>query len=120
MNDVLLAVLVSLAGGLGAASRYVIDMAFPEPLRERFSAGLLAVNLSGSFVLGLLTGLTLDHAVMMIVATGFLGGYTTFSAASLECIRQCLERRWWAAVLVGPGMLLATWAAATVGILCTA
>jgi fluoride exporter len=50
------------------------------------------VNLSGTLVLGLLVGATLHGDAYRVVATGFLGAYTTFSAWMLESYREVEER----------------------------
>ena len=52
--------------------------------RRGHPLGTLAVNLSGTLVLGVLVGATLDGDAYRIAATGFLGAYTTFSAWMLE------------------------------------
>lgn len=96
MSPLLLAA-VAVAGGLGAATRFALDGA----LRSRFSGalpvGTILINLSGSFVLGLLTGLAaaavLPEEARAIAGTGFLGGFTTFSAASVETVRLATARR---------------------------
>ena len=56
MTPVLLALLVSLAGGAGAAARFLVDTAIPVRIRERFPLGTFLINVSGSFVLGLIAG----------------------------------------------------------------
>jgi CrcB protein len=97
------------AGGLGAVARLVLDGA----VRERTGAaglGTVLINLSGSLLLGLLTGLAaasvLPEAVRLVVGTGFLGGYTTFSTASVEAVRLAQQRRWAAAAGHGVGVLV--------------
>lgn len=75
---------VALGGGLGAVLRYVVGMSLTFPF------GTLAVNIAGSFVIGLVwvifaaRGL---HAWLPFVMTGLLGGFTTFSAFSLDTMR---------------------------------
>lgn len=110
---------IAATGGLGAALRYLIDAQVTSHLGSRFPWGLLVVNLSGSFALGLLTGLALDHRWTAVVSIGFLGGYTTFSAASLDTVSLLRERRYAAALLNGPGMLVACTALALAGIVLT-
>lgn len=68
-----------LAGGLGAVARLLVDGLVAARLGTRFPFGTLVINISGAFVLGLLTALTLPHAWAFVVGTGLLGAYTTFS-----------------------------------------
>lgn len=108
---------VALAGGLGAAARLVLDGA----VRQRvpgYPLGTLLVNLTGSLLLGLVAGLAgaaLPPAVQLVAGTGFLGGYTTFSAAAVETVRLAQEDRWSAALLHGVGMLVGSVALAALG-----
>jgi CrcB protein len=112
--------LLVVAGGLGAVSRFVVDGLIQARAGAAFPLGTLVINVSGSLILGLLTGLTMAHllpdAVRLVVGTGFLGGYTTFSTASFETVRLVQERRIPAALLYGLGALLATAAVAGLGL----
>jgi CrcB protein len=111
---------VALAGGLGAAARFLLDGVIRARVGSGFPLGTMVVNVTGSFALGLLTGLGLIHAVpdqlRLIAGTGFLGGYTTFSTASVETVRLVQEHRTTAALLQGLGTLLLTAAAAAAGL----
>lgn len=111
---------VAAAGGIGAATRLVLDGVVRSHIRTSFPLGTVLVNVTGSLLLGFLTGLTLAqllpaewHAVL---GAGFLGGYTTFSTASYETVRLIQERRPGAALLHGLGMLVSSCAAAAVGL----
>ena len=112
--------LLVLAGGLGAVARFVVDSLIRARAGAAFPLGTLVINISGSLILGLLTGLTmaqlLPDAVRLVAGTGFLGGYTTFSTASFETVRLVQERRVPAALLYGLGTLLATTAVAGLGL----
>jgi CrcB protein len=109
---------VMVAGGFGAAARLLLDGAVRERT-EVSGLGTVLVNLSGSLLLGLVAGLAaaslLPSPVRLVVGTGFLGGYTTFSTASVETVRLLQQRRWAAASLLGLGMLLAAVALAGAG-----
>lgn len=109
-------VLLVVAGGLGAVARFVIDGAVRSRIGPGSPLGTVLINVSGSLVLGLVTGLTLSHAlpeaVQLVVGTGFLGGYTTFSTASFETVRLVQVQRLRAALLNGFGTLLTTTLAA--------
>jgi CrcB protein len=75
---------------------------------------------SGSFALGLLTGLALQAVVApewtAVLGTGLLGGYTTFSTASVETVRLLAAGRRGAAVANGLGMLVACVGVASLGL----
>ena len=83
------------AGAVGAPARYLVDAWMGDRTIGPFPWGTFVVNVSGSFVLGLLTGLALYHALpqapKVILGTGFCGAYTTFSAFSFETVRLVEE-----------------------------
>ncbi len=87
----LVVALMSLAGGLGAVFRFVVDGFIGSRTRMALPVGTVLVNVLGSLVLGVVAGLVLNDrlsaATMTIVGTGFLGGFTTFSTASIETVR---------------------------------
>ncbi|MBN9187444.1 MAG: CrcB family protein, partial [Microbacterium sp.] len=76
-------VALSVAGGVGAGCRFVVDGFVKGRVRAAFPVGTAIINVTGSFLLGLVTGLALAHTLppewRLILGTGFLGGYTTFS-----------------------------------------
>ena len=117
----LLLLLLALAGGVGAAARLLVDGAVRARFGDRLPWGTIAINLSGSLVLGLLTGLAdgggLSRPVLLVLGTGLLGGYTTFSAASIETVRLLQAGRTGAALLNGFGVLIAAVLLALVGLL---
>ncbi|MBO1805633.1 fluoride efflux transporter FluC [Leucobacter ruminantium] len=116
MSPAMLALWIAAAGGVGAAARYLVDTSLPRRFRARFPWGIAIINLTGSFALGVLTGLALEHPVAGIASVGFLGGYTTFSTASLDTVQLLRERRTLAALANGPGVLAASVALAVLGI----
>jgi len=85
--------LTALAGGLGAALRLVVDGLVRSIAGTRLPWGTLAINLTGSLGLGALVGSQPSAAIAAVVGTGLLGGFTTFSTASLETAVLVLERR---------------------------
>lgn len=104
-------------GGLGAGARYVVDGAIMRGRRGIFPVGILVVNVIGSFLLGLLTGIPhLAPAWLAILGTGVLGGFTTFSSVAVETVLLARRRRRdWAWVnLVGTFVLCLV--AASVGL----
>ena len=87
----IIALLVGLGASFGSVSRYVIDQAVTRSRATAFPAGTWVINITGSFILGLLTGLAAHHGlpanVVTVVGTGVCGGYTTFSTFSFETLR---------------------------------
>lgn len=85
-----LALLVALAGGVGAVLRALLIHHIGVRRTDPLPLGTLLVNASGSLVLGVLTGLALYHGLgsraMAVVGVGLCGGYTTWSTASWESI----------------------------------
>lgn len=83
-------VLVFLGGAVGAPLRYVIDRWVQAHHGLRFPLGTLAVNLVGCFLLGVVAGGVADAGwsahTQALLGTGFCGGFTTFSAFSMETI----------------------------------
>src|SRR5436189_2241414 len=84
------------AGGLGAGARFLIDGAVRRRWPTTIPVGTLFINITGSLLLGILTGLVLFHAgsgdLLLVIGTGFCGGYTTFSTASVETVRLIQDR----------------------------
>ncbi len=113
-------VLLSIAGGGGAVLRFVVDGLVRGRAGTRLPWATAIINVSGSLVLGLLTGLLtrgLPPEVLLVLGTGVLGGYTTFSTASVETVRLLQQRRIGASLLYGVGGLVLSVAAALLGVL---
>lgn len=83
--------LVGLGGAVGSVARYLVGVALAASLGPTFPWGTLAVNVTGSFAAGLLVGTgdvrALSTSTRLLAMTGFLGGYTTFSAFAAETVR---------------------------------
>jgi len=77
-------VAVGLRGGAGAVARVVLDAAITRRTKSPFPLGILAVNLSGALLLGLLAGAALDGDADTLIGGGLLGAYTTFSTWMLQ------------------------------------
>ncbi len=85
---------------------------------DRFPFGILVVNVTGSFALGLLMALApVPEPWHSIIGIGLLGGYTTFSTVSVETVLLAQRRRRTQALLNVVGTLAATLVAALAGIL---
>jgi CrcB protein len=82
---------IAAGGAIGALGRHWISQAIAQWLGHGFPYGTLGVNIMGSFVLGLLVSLfaekfALNQEVRGFIVVGLLGGFTTFSAFSLEAV----------------------------------
>ena len=83
--------LVGLGGAIGSIARYLVGVALVALLGPAFPWGTLAVNVFGSFAAGALVGTAdargLATSTRLFAMTGFLGGFTTFSAFAAETVR---------------------------------
>jgi fluoride exporter len=88
---VITALAVGAAASFGAVARYLVDQSVARRFGKVFPLGTFLINITGSFVLGLLTGLAAHHGLspqaVAIAGTGVCGGYTTFSTYSYETVR---------------------------------
>ena len=80
-----------IGGALGAVMRYLVSNGFYSLLGRDFPYGTLAVNVIGSFLMGVLTVLLIDRGevdplIKLAVLVGFLGSFTTFSTFSLDTL----------------------------------
>ena len=80
---------IAVGGAFGAVSRYLVTFQVMRVMGVAFPYGTLAVNVVGSFVIGLIIELlaskfTLSPELRALLVTGFLGGFTTFSTFSLD------------------------------------
>jgi fluoride exporter len=84
-------VLVAIAGALGGPLRYIVDNLVSDRTEGAFPYGTMVVNASGSLLLGILTGLAMYHGLArtprVVLGTGLIGSYTTFSTFSFETIQ---------------------------------
>lgn len=81
--------LVAAGGALGASLRHVVNLGALRLLGPGFPWGTLAINIAGSFAMGMFVELLArrfdaSNELRLFVATGILGGFTTFSAFSLD------------------------------------
>ena len=91
----MLIALLVLGGAIGAPARYLVDGVVQSRSRGVAPWGTLVINVSGSFVLGVVTGAVLYHGLGPLpktaLGTGFCGAYTTFSTFSYETVRLLEE-----------------------------
>jgi CrcB protein len=78
---------VALLGGVGALLRFRLDALVQVRFAGEFPLGTFAVNLAGSFCLGVLTGLSVTGDTLLLAGTALLGSFTTFSTWMLETER---------------------------------
>lgn len=111
---------LGLAGGVGAVCRVVLEGALTGRRPRVFPLPTLLINVTGSLLLGLLTGLVLSHGVpdawRAVLGTGFCGGFTTFSTASVAGVRLAEQDRGGLALVNAVGTLVLTLLAAAAGL----
>jgi len=85
MPDILI---VFIGGGLGSISRYLISQLVNTHFNTNFPLGTFTVNIVGCFLIGVIMALSekfnLSNAWILLLSTGFCGGFTTFSTFSYE------------------------------------
>lgn len=89
--------LISFGAVLGAISRWQLGV-WLNPLVSQFAFGTLMTNVLGCFLIGIALGLNLQESSKLLLITGFLGSFTTFSAFSAEIGEKLLQEKWLNAV----------------------
>ncbi|HXD62866.1 MAG TPA: CrcB family protein [Lacisediminihabitans sp.] len=101
--------LLAVAGGVGAALRLALNGFVHGRVRPNYPVAMSIINVSGSFVLGLATGLTAGHVLSeqwsLLIGVGLVGGFTAFSTTSFQTLRLLQERRLWLAFANSFGMI---------------
>lgn len=109
-----------IAGGVGAPARYLLEGLVQDRTDGAFPWGTFVVNMTGSLLLGLITGAALYHSFpstpKVWLGTGFCGAYTTFSTFTFETIRLLEEGAVVDALANATASLLTGTAAAAVGL----
>ena len=96
--------LISLGAIFGANARYWLGDWAAQRFGTSFPMGTLIINVTGSFALGLFLTIAterflLDPRWRLVIAIGFLGGYTTFSTYTYESVNLLLTGQWFAGLL---------------------
>lgn len=112
----LLLVAVAAAGGAGAVVRWMLEATVNRRTGGTFPWGVLVVNISGSFALGVVVAVAGTTPLADVIGTGFLGGYTTFSSVAATTALLADRRLHRAAILNASGSLVLSVAAAVAGI----
>ena len=113
--------LVGLGGFVGAITRYLVDVRVTEAGSGSFPWGTLAVNASGSFLVGVAFALIVERVALPAdlrapLMIGFLGAYTTFSTLALESWRMIEDGAWLLAALNLGGSVLIGMVAVIAGV----
>lgn len=110
-----------IGGGIGATLRFVIDGLIMRRVTSGYPWGTAVINATGSFLVGLLTGLAdssvLDSPWLFIIGSGLMGGYTTFGSAMVDTVHLIQKGRIRDAWVNGLGMIVVTVLVATLGLL---
>jgi CrcB protein len=121
MNQWAAVAAVAAGGAFGSVLRFLVGMWFLQRVGAGFPWGTLAVNLSGAFAIGIVmhvaqTRLGLSPYFRVFLATGILGGYTTFSAFAYETLLLGRDALTMQSVLYGFGSVIAGVVAVVLGI----
>lgn len=124
MNQWTAAGAVALGGAIGSVLRFFVGTWFLQRFGPGFPWGTLAVNVTGSFAIGIVltlaqTRIGLSPAMRLFLATGILGGYTTFSAFAYETLLLARDANALQSVAYGVGSVAAGVAAGVLGIVLT-
>jgi fluoride exporter len=101
--------LAAASGGVGAALRLGLNGLVHRRVRPDWPVAMSIINVTGSFVLGLVTGLAgrdgLSDRWSLLIGVGLVGGFTAFSTTSLQTLRLVQDRRIWLALANSLGMV---------------
>lgn len=111
---------VAVAGGAGAVARFAVDHSVTSRLASSAPWGTWLVNVSGSFLAGVVAGLVasevLSFELAAVISGGFLGAYTTFSTATVQAALQLEDAPRAAGIANLIGTLVTSILAAVVGV----
>ena len=97
-------VMVVVGGGAGSLVRYLVGTAIMTRTGSRFPLGTVFINITGSFLIGLVMTLLTNRLspypnLRLLLVVGFLGGYTTFSSFEWETLGLVRDGGWWLGLL---------------------
>jgi len=112
--------LMALAGGVGAALRLLLNASVHRRIASTYPVAMSVINVSGSFVLGLVVGLAggrvMPQSWTVVLGVGLVGGFTAFSTTSFQTLRLLQEHHTVLALLNSFGMLAAAVVVAAIGL----
>jgi fluoride exporter len=119
-STAILTLLVGFAGASGAVVRYLLGRFIAERVSLQLPLGTFVINITGAFLIGFIFALTskkiMQPQIQLVLATGFLGGYTTFSTMSWEGMQLARGGSTRASSLYLGGSMLCGLIAATLGL----
>lgn len=101
---------VGIGGFFGAIARYYISEQLNKDVENNIPLGTLTVNMLGSFLLGVLIGFSESEIFLLLIGTGFMGAFTTYSTFNKELLLlQQKTQKWiiYFSITFGGGILLA-------------
>jgi CrcB protein len=113
--------MVFFGGGAGALARYILGTALTQRFGSAFPIGTFVINITGSFLIGLLMTIITerfqpDPRWRLILVVGFLGGYTTFSSFEYETYQSVRQGGHWMALLYVLSSVVVGYAAVLLGV----
>lgn len=112
---------VILGAALGGAARYLAASMITERLASKFPWGTFTVNITGCFLIGLISTILAERSASplwsLFLVTGILGGYTTFSAFGWETVQLSRQGAHWLALSNVLASAAAGYAAVWLGVL---
>ncbi|MCS0673272.1 fluoride efflux transporter CrcB [Cytobacillus firmus] len=85
--------MVGMGGFIGAICRLWVSQVINKRIVSTFPAATLVINLIGSLLLGIMVGSGIEGSLFMLIGTGFMGAFTTFSTFKLEAIQLHMDKR---------------------------
>lgn len=113
---------VAVGGGIGAALRYIVTLVAAEHGGMVFPYGTIIVNCVGSLCIGLLMMFFQSHSslsplIKLLLITGALGGFTTFSTFNMELLTMVREGAWSHALWYGGGNIIGAFLCCLIGVM---
>jgi CrcB protein len=116
--------MIALGGAMGALARYQLTVAIQGRIPAAFPWGTFIVNVTGCFVMGVVTTLLTDRLVVhpnwrFLIPIGFIGAYTTFSAFEMETFLAMTDGAWLIGAMNVIGSVAAGYFALWLGVVLT-